>query len=151
VLFPKKLEGYVLGLIHRYDREGLDVSARYATAGTAWVSVYVFPAGGAQLSDAFEVSVADMLHAHGVPIVSDRRTVGFVTRGGERREGRRIIVIGRRSLQGTDDVWRSILDVYRVGSFFLKFRASFPERLAAAFAEPSARFIVAWHAPEDWD
>lgn len=141
--FPARVGSFARFAGHQYDARGRDVSVGYNGDIPSVVTVYVFPAGDADLEAALVAQSADVLNAYPGAQVVERRRVQVSP---DDVSAESVSFAFSAMFQGKEQPLRSELVLARHGERFVKYRITYPAAIADIAGEDSSKFLqhFAW-------
>jgi hypothetical protein len=150
--FPPRVGIFAREVVKQYDREGMDVSVSYNMDPTVAMTVYVYPIpqGGpdGNLDGHFENCKREVLSRHQrAELVSEAALT--VAPGGQRRPGKHATFTFTERFARREQAVRSELYLFAFGTWFIKYRVTYPVGQQAK-AEPIIKtFIEELSWPEE--
>lgn len=147
VRFSLNNPSFRLDVTHRYDRRGLDVSARYEAGLSGLVSMYVYPFAPPRsvelFDELFNAAMSDLFGTLTSTSYVDERRTAFAHASSTFVLGRRCDVRGSFR-QGTvhKDFDAAFVELFVHRSWILKIRGTYRD----SFATETEQFVASWLA-----
>jgi hypothetical protein len=129
-VFPEKVAEFTRGPIKTYEKHGSDVSIAYFTPSQITVSVYVYSRGPATEESRqreLEKSTSGVLQLGPGAEIAGSETYPLV-RGESTVNGTLVTFDFPSGFPGHDEAAKSILLLFSIGDFYLKFRCTYQAR-----------------------
>jgi hypothetical protein len=141
--FPARIGSFARFQGYQYDHRGRDISVGYNGDIPSVVTVYVFPTEGKDLEAALTSQSAGVLAAYPDAKVLERKTVHVTP---EDISAESVSFAFSAEFAGKEQALHSELVLARVGDRFVKYRITYPERLADLAGSDSSKFLehFAW-------
>ena len=129
-VFPEKVAEFTRGPIHTYDKHGRDVSIAYYAPAQITATVYVYsrgPATDETRQRELEKSTSGVLQLGPGGEIKNSETYSLV-RGDATVSGTLVIFEFPDGFPGHREAAKSVLLLFSVGDFYLKFRCTYQAR-----------------------